>query len=74
VALEEANKAMHIRKSRKRKAFTTENALSFPEMQYVVEQEEVEAQIQEEMPRPVKRIRKCSKCGCPDHNARTCVL
>jgi hypothetical protein len=36
VALEEANKAMHIRKSRKRKAFTTENALSFPEMQYVV--------------------------------------
>ena len=71
--MEAANQAMHIRKSRKRKAFNTDKPLSFPEMQSVVEQEEVEAQIQDELPRPIKRISRCSKCNSTKHTARTCV-
>jgi len=73
-ALEEANKATYIRKSRKRKAFVLEDPMSVPNMQYFVEQEEVQAQIQEEMLRPAKQIGKCSKYGSENHNARTCVL
>jgi hypothetical protein len=73
-ALQEANKAMHKRKSRKRKAILLDHALSASQIQEIVEQEEVEAQIIEQMPKPSKRASRCSKCGTLGHNSRTCKV
>ena len=71
--LEAANAAMHIRKSRKRKSIPSEEPLSSQAIQQLVDQDEVEEQIRQEMPRPAKRTAKCSKCGSTAHTARVCT-
>ena len=63
---------MHIRKLRKRKSVLTDNALSIQAIQHLVKKEEVEAQIMDEMPKLVKRTKKCSNCGSTAHIARIC--
>ena len=73
-ALQDANKAMHERKSRKRKAIALDPALSVSQIQGIVEQEEVEAQIREQMPRAPKRASRCSKCGSFAHTSKTCTV
>jgi hypothetical protein len=72
-ALQQANKATHERRKRKRKAFKSDKALSVAEVVVMAEQEQVEAQIMEEMPRPKKRITTCSTCGQQGHTTRTCT-
>ena len=70
-ALQKANKAMHERRKRKRKAITSDRAFSVAEVQAVV-QNDVEAEIREEMPRSKKRISKCSGCDQQGHTIRNC--
>lgn len=72
IALQEANKAMHIRRKRKRKALKSDNALSVSEVQATVDQDNIEAQVREEMPRLKKRVSTCSRCGKQGHTIRTC--
>jgi hypothetical protein len=74
MALQQANKAMYVRRKRKRKAIQSDHALSVSEVQAMVDQNYVETEIREEMPRPKKRISRCSRCRNKDHNARTCRL
>ena len=62
-ALQQANEAIHKRRKRKRKAIQLDYALSVAKGQALVVQTHVEARIREEMPRPKKRISKCSRCG-----------
>lgn len=64
---------MHIRRKRKRKAIQSDHALSVSEVQAMVDQDRIEAEVREEMPRPKKRASRCSKCGNEDHTARTCI-
>lgn len=71
-ALQQANEAIHNRRKRKRKAIQSDHALSVAEVQATVTQTQVEAEIREEMPRPKKRISKCSGCGQQGHTIRTC--
>ena len=71
-ALQQANEAMHIRRKRKRKALQSDHALSVHEVQAMVDQDHVEAEVREEMPRPKKRAPTCSKCGQQGHTCRTC--
>ena len=70
--LQQANEAMHERRKRKRKAIQSDHALSVAEVQALVVQTYVEAEIREEMLRPKKRISKCSGCGEQGHTIRTC--
>lgn len=70
--LQKANEAMHIRKKRKRKALISDKALSGSEVQAIVEQEPVEAEIIDEMPRRKKRPPTCSKCHIQGHDKRQC--
>jgi hypothetical protein len=71
-ALQQANEAMNERRKRERKAIKSDRALSVAEVQATVIQNQVEAEIREEMPRPKKRISKCSGCGQQGHTIRTC--
>jgi hypothetical protein len=71
-SLQEANKAFHIRRKRGRKALQSDHALSVSEVQAMLEQDQIEAQVREEEPRPKKRASQCSKCGDQGHTARTC--
>jgi hypothetical protein len=70
--LQKANEAMHVRRTRTRKALVSDKALSVSEVQAMGGYEEVEAEIIEEMPRPKKRRSRCSKCGKEGHTCRTC--
>ena len=70
--LQKADKAMHVRRKRTRKALVLDKALSVSEVQAMGGYEEVEAEIIEEMPRPKKRRSRCSKCGEEGHTCRTC--
>ena len=72
-ALQQANEAMHIRRKRKRKVLKSDKALSVAEVVAMVEQEQVEAEIMEEMPRLKKRASTCSNCGQQGHTIRSCV-
>lgn len=72
-ALQQANKAMHERRKRKRKVLQSDKALSVAEAVAIAEQEQIEAQIIDEMPRPKKRLLTCSGCGQQGHTIRTCV-
>lgn len=72
VTLQQANEAMHVRRKRKRKVLQSDQALSVGEVQARVDQEEVEAQIMEEMPRPKKRLLTCSSCWQQGHTRRSC--
>jgi hypothetical protein len=71
-ALQQANKAMHKRRTRKRKVIQSDCALSVAEVQATVIQNHIEAEIREETLRPKKRISKCSGCGQQDYTIRTC--
>jgi hypothetical protein len=70
--LQKANEAMHIRRTRTRKALVLDKALSVSEVQAIGGYEEVEAEIIEEMPRPKKRRSRCSKYSEEGHTCRTC--
>jgi len=72
--LQKANDAMHVRRKRTRKALVSDKALSVSEVQAIVEQEQVEAEIMEEMPRPKRRPKTCSKCHTQGHTIRTCRI
>jgi type VI protein secretion system component VasK len=61
--LQKANKAMHVRRKRTRKALVSDTALSVGKVQDMGGYEEVEAEIREEMLRLKKRTSRCSKCG-----------
>ena len=74
IALQQANKAMHIRRKRKRKAIQSDHALSVGEVQAMVDQDHIEAQVREAMPRPKKRVPTCSGCGQQGHTIRTCRI
>jgi hypothetical protein len=52
--LQQANEAMHNRRKRKRKAIQSDRALSVAEVQATVIQNQVKAEIREEMLRPKK--------------------
>jgi hypothetical protein len=70
--LQKANEAMHVRRTRTRKALVSDKALSVSEVQAMGGYEEVEAEIIEEMLRLKKRRSRCSKCGKEGHTCRTC--
>jgi len=72
-ALQQANEAMHKRRTRKRKAIQSDCALSVADVQDTVIQNHAEAEIREETLRPKKRISKCSGCGQQGHTIRTCT-
>jgi hypothetical protein len=72
-ALQQANEAIHIRRTRKRKAIQSDCALSVAEVQATVIQTHIEAEIREETPRPKKRTSKCSGCSQQGHTIRTCT-
>ena len=63
---------MHIRRKRTRKALVLDNALLVSEVQAISGYKEVEAEIIEEMPRPKKRILRCSKYSQEGYTCRTC--
>ena len=71
-ALQQANKAMHIRRKGKRKVLKSDKALSVAEVVAIVEQEQIEAERREEEPRPKKRPSTCSGCGQQGHIIRSC--
>ncbi len=71
-ALQHANEAMHIRRKRKRKVIRSDHALSVNEVQTTIDQDHVEAEVREEVPRPRKRSPTCSRCGQQGHTIRTC--
>jgi len=60
-ALQQANEAMQMRRKRRRKAIQSDHALSVSEVQAMVGQDHVEAEVREEMPRPKKRASKSSR-------------
>jgi hypothetical protein len=70
--LQEANEAIHVRRKRKRKPLLSDNALSVGEVQAMVAQEEVEAEIIVEMPKLKKRPPTCSTCHKQGHSMRQC--
>ncbi len=70
--LQKANEAMHVRRKRTRKASVSDKALSVGEVQAMVAQEQVEAEIMEEMLRPKRRPPTCSKCHTQGHNLTQC--
>jgi hypothetical protein len=72
-ALQQANEAMHKRRTRKRKTIQSNCALSVAEVQAMVVQNHIEIEIREETPRPKKRMSKCSGCGQQDHTISTCT-
>lgn len=65
---------MHIRRKRKRKAIQSDCALSVSEVQAIVDQDHIEAEIREEILKPKRRIYTCSRCGQQGHTIRTCVI
>jgi hypothetical protein len=71
-ALQQANEAINERRKRDRKAIKSDRALLVAEVQATVIQNQVKAEIREEMPRPKKRISKCSRRGQQGHTIRTC--
>jgi hypothetical protein len=71
-ALQQANEAMYKRRTRKRKAIQSDCTLSVAEGQATVIQTHIEAEIREEMPKPKKRMSKCSRCSEQGHTIRTC--
>jgi hypothetical protein len=71
-ALQQANKAMHVRRKRKRKAIQSDHALSVSEVQAMADQDHIEAEIREEISRPKKRAPKCSGSGQQGHTIKTC--
>jgi hypothetical protein len=71
--LREVNEAMHSRRKRKRKAFKSDKALSVATVEAMVDQEQIEAQIREEEPRPKRRPITCSGCRQEGHNIRNCT-
>ena len=73
-ALQQANEAIHVRRKRKRLAIQSDYALSAGEIQAIVAQDHVEAEVREEMLRQKKRASRCSKCGNEGHTARTCTI
>ena len=54
---------MHERRKKKRKVLQSDKALSVAEVVATAEQEQVEAQMMEEMLRPKKRLSRYSGCG-----------
>ena len=70
--LQQANKAMHVRRERKRKAIRSDHALSVSEVQAMPDQDYVKAEIREEISRPKKRAPRCSGCSQQDHTIKTC--
>ena len=70
--LRKANEALHVRRKRTRKALVLDKALSVGEVQAIVAQEEVEAEIMEEMPKPKRRPPTCSRCHTQGHNLTQC--
>jgi hypothetical protein len=72
-ALQQANKAMHVRRKRKRRAIQSDHELLVGEAQATIIQNHVEAEIREEMLMPKKRISECSGCGQQGHTVRTCT-
>jgi hypothetical protein len=62
-ALQQANEAMHTRRTRKRKAIQSDYALSVAKVQATDIQTHIEAETREETLRPKKRILKCSGCS-----------
>ena len=70
--LQKANEAMHVRRSRKRKAFVSDKPLSVGEVQAIGGYKEVEAEIMVKESRLKKRPPTCSKCHTQGHNMRQC--
>jgi hypothetical protein len=71
-ALQQANEAIHKRRTRKRKVIRSDCALSVAGVQATVIQTHIEAEIREETLKPKKRISKCIGCGQQGHTIRTC--
>jgi hypothetical protein len=71
-ALQQANKAMHVRRKRKRKAIQSDHALSVGEVHARDDQDHIEAEIRQEISRPKKRAPKYSGCGQQGHTIKTC--
>lgn len=69
--LQQAYKAIHTLRKRKRKVFKSDHALSVAKVQAMVGQDQVEAKVRA---RPRKRALECSKCGSEFHAARTCRI
>jgi len=63
---------MHIRRKRKRQFIQSDKAFSVSEIQARVDQEQVEAQIIEEIPRPKKRLLTCSSCWQQGYTRISC--
>jgi len=72
--LQQANKALYIRRKRKRKAIRSDYALLVSKGQAIVNQNYIEAEVREEMPRPKRRASKCSRCGEEGHTVRICRI
>jgi hypothetical protein len=78
-ALQQANEAMYRRRkrkrkrTRKRKAIQSDHVLSVGEVQAIVNQDYIKAEVREEMPRP-KRVITYSRCGKQGHTIRICKV
>lgn len=73
-ALQQANKAMHVRRQRKRKAIQSDRALSVGEVQAIIAQEAIEVERREQMPRLKRRAPTCSRCHIQGHTMRSCSI
>jgi hypothetical protein len=71
--LQQVNEATHTRRKRKRKVFQSDMSLSVAEVEAMVEQEQIEAQIIGEMKRPKRRSPTCSGCKQQGHTIKTCI-
>ena len=54
---------MYVRRKRKRRAIQSDHKLLVGEAQAMIIKNHIEAEIREEMPKPKKRILKCSGYG-----------
>lgn len=72
-ALKQANEAISIRRKRKRKAFRSRYALSVREVQAIVDEDYIEAEIREDVLKPKKRASKCSGYGQKGQTGRICT-
>lgn len=68
IALEQTNEAMKIRRKKKWKTIQSDHALAVGELQALVAQDHDEADIVEDIPRPTKRVSKCSGRGQVSHS------
>ena len=73
-SLQQANQDFHQRRKRTRRALKTIANISVTEAQELVVQNQVEARIMQEAPKPKRAALRCSKCNSFDHNARTCTI